>query len=127
MCGGQCPLECDLALFNLYTSFADYPSELYAGSLMNNPVILKKFAANPSKLTYDTLKQNLVQLSIFYGDLGYEQYDEIEAMSWMDLISNIGGTLGLFIGMSFLSFVEIVDIVLQIILNRNSSNSVSPS
>ena len=33
----------------------------------------------------------------------------------VDLISNIGGLLGLFLGMSFLSFLELVEIVNEII------------
>ena len=78
-----------------------------------------------STLTYESLKHSMLQLSIFYGDLGYEQYDEVEDMSWLDLTSNIGGTLGLFIGMSFLSFVEIVDIVLQIILYKNDHKKMT--
>lgn len=116
-------------MYNLYTSSSDYPSEIYAKSLMKNPVIQAKYAANITNLKYESLKHNMLQLSIFYGDLGYEQYDEVEDMSWLDLISNIGGTLGLFIGMSFLSFVEIVDIVLQIVLykNDNKKTSIFPS
>jgi hypothetical protein len=37
-----------------------------------------------------------------------------------NFISNIGGTLGLFLGISFLSFIEILEIIYEIIcfLNR---------
>ena len=33
-----------------------------------------------------------------------------------DLIANIGGNLGLFIGISFLSFAEIFEVLIEIIL-----------
>ena len=33
-----------------------------------------------------------------------------------DLISNIGGFLGLFLGLSFLSLIEFVEILIQIVL-----------
>lgn len=78
-----------------------------------------------SKLTYESLKRNLVEFSVFYGDLGYVQYEEVEDVGWLDLVSNVGGTLGLFIGMSFLSFVEILDIILQIILHKKKSPLVT--
>lgn len=80
-----------------------------------------------SELTYDSLKRNMVQMTFFYGDLGYNEYDEVPSMNWIDLVSNIGGTLGLFLGMSFLSFVEIIDIIMQIFLtkpNKTSPNSL---
>lgn len=97
---------------------------------MNNPKIQAKYASNPSNMNYDSLKRNMVQIAVYYGDLGYQQYQELEKMSLGDLISGIGGTLGLFLGMSFLSFVEIFDVMLQIffyLISKDSdSNSVSP-
>jgi hypothetical protein len=112
----------------MYASYTDYPSEAYAESLMQNPKIQAKYASNPADLTYDSLKRNLVQVSVYYGDLGYILYEELENMSLEDLISNIGGTLGLFLGMSFLSFMEILDVILQIIFYKKPSdnNKVMP-
>lgn len=130
MCGDLCPLECSWIFYNQYTSFADYPSTIYASSLQKNPRILAKFAANfLSQLTHESLKRNVLELSVFYGDLGYEKYEEVADVEWLDLVSNIGGTLGLFIGMSFLSFVEIFDVLLQVILRKTnkSSSRVLPS
>lgn len=118
MCGNECPLECQRVIYNQYTSFAHYPSEIYANSLMANPRIQSFYAQNLSRLTHDSLKQNMLQMFVYYGDLGYEEYNEVETMTWVDLISNIGGTLGLFLGMSFLSFVELLDVILQIMFYR---------
>ena len=36
-------------------------------------------------------------------------------MDWVDLVSNIGGILGAFIGISLLSFFEIAEFLLEII------------
>ena len=36
-------------------------------------------------------------------------------MDFFDLISNIGGNLGLFIGISFLSFAEIIELLIEAI------------
>ena len=111
----------------MYTSANDYPSKAYSKMLMQNPVIQAKYASNPSDLTYDSLKKNLVQISVYYGDLGYQQFDEMEKMSISDLISNIGGTLGLFLGMSFLSFMEIIDVLLQIIFYKRTNDKILPT
>ena len=87
---------------------------------MKNPIIQAKYASDLSKLDYDSLKRNLVQIWVSYSELGYDRYVEIAKTEVIDLVSNIGGTLGLFLGMSFLSIAEILDILLQILFcNRN--------
>lgn len=113
MCGDLCPLECDRVTYNIYMNAAEYPSPIYASSLMANPKIREKYAQNMSELTYESLKRNMIQIAVYYGDLSFEKFDEVEYMGVTDLVSNIGGTLGLFLGMSFLSFIEILDIFLQ--------------
>lgn len=92
---------------------------------MNNPKIRAKYEAynKTDEISYESLKRNLVRISIFYTDLGYEQNEEMVKTDVIDLVSSIGGTLGLFLGMSFLSFVEIFDIFLQICLNKRSQSS----
>jgi len=37
-------------------------------------------------------------------------------MNELDLISNIGGNMGLFIGVSFLSFAELIELFIEIVL-----------
>ena len=61
-----------------------------------------------------------------YNELKETIIEESEKMSDIDFIANIGGTLGLFLGVSFLSFFEIMEIFLQIIfiLFENSKNKV---
>ena len=88
---------------------------------MNNRIIKSKFSST-DQITYATLKRNIAQVMVYYEDLGYQQYDEVEKMSLSDLVANIGGFLGLFLGMSFLSFVEILDILLQILFYKLSSS-----
>lgn len=133
ICGDSCPLECDSVTYNLFTNEAEYPSKVYANSLVNNPIMKAKFTSNPSDLNYDTLQRTMLQVSVFYGHLGYQYYEEAAKMEVSDLVAYIGGTLGLFLGMSFLSFVEILDCLLQIWFYRKemkdkarNKNSVSP-
>jgi len=44
----------------------------------------------------------------------YTTVEELEKMNFFDLVSGVGGTLGLFMGISFLSFFEILDILIEI-------------
>ena len=73
-------------------------------------------------LTYDQLKERSIYLNIFYSNLNYLQISESPKTSLNDLMSNVGGTLGLYIGISFLSLIEIVEIVCEIIFSLFNLN-----
>ena len=69
----------------------------------------------------------MVGFNIFYDSLSYKTIEESAKTGWIDLISNIGGTLGLFLGISLLSFGEILEILflfLSSIWNKNQRVSV---
>jgi len=59
--------------------------------------------------------ENFVYFTVYYESLQYKVIDQIEKMNVFDLISNIGGNLGLFIGISFLSFAELIELFVEII------------
>lgn len=101
LCSPFCPLECDSISYEVISSFNRLPSDrIYFP--------FKNLTINDSK--------NLVFFNIFYTDLKYTSISEIVKMYVLDLISNIGGNLGLFIGISFLSFVEIIELIIELIL-----------
>ena len=52
---------------------------------------------------------------IYYKDLKYTLLKDEPNMILADLISNIGGLLGVFIGYSFVSFIEIFEILFAFI------------
>jgi hypothetical protein len=88
ICGNDCPLECDSIEYETSLSF-------------------NKFLTNNS--------DNIVNFNLFYSSLDYTMIDQIGKMNGFDLISNIGGNLGLFIGISFLSFAELIELFIEII------------
>lgn len=117
-CPEGCPQQCDSANFITSISVADYPSPVLLRALKENEKIGAQFANRPndSDVTYEEIKRSVLSLVVYYDDLTYTSYSEVEKTSIIDLVSNIGGTLGLFLGMSFLSFVEIFDLLFQICL-----------
>lgn len=112
----DCPLECNSVSYSITTSMADFPNQAYSDYLLNQTKIVKLFNANNVTLNSDELKRSILEVCIYFDELKYTMIEETEKMSWVDLISNCGGTMGLFIGVSFLSFIELVDLVLQILL-----------
>ena len=102
---GECPIECDSEFYTLTTSHLTYPTPIYAQMLANQSQILSRFNNVPP--TYAQLKQSIASVNINYNALGYTQIKEVQKMTVLDLLTNIGGTMGLFLGLSFLSFFEI--------------------
>ena len=49
-------------------------------------------------LNYDTLKESVASIVIYYDDLSYTLISQDPKMEAVDLIAAIGGTLGLFLG-----------------------------
>ncbi|CAF0780273.1 unnamed protein product, partial [Brachionus calyciflorus] len=78
-----------------------------------NPNVVSKFK-NISEVSYERLKRNVIFLYFYYIDFQYTKIEEVEKMNWLDFIAGIGGTLGLFIGISFLSLVEIVEVIIEV-------------
>ena len=104
-CVAKCPLECDSVKYGLSLSSSTYPSKQNA----------EFYAIKYPSYSYGLLKNRSVEMNIYYSDLSYTLISESPKTSVIDLFSNIGGTMGLYIGVSFLSFVEIVEALLEII------------
>lgn len=103
ICSDYCPLECDSASFEISHDF----EPIISYSKSSNGFYYKKFQ------TYENISRSFLSLHIYYEDLKYTLISQSPKMQVYDLVSNIGGTLGLFLGMSFLSFVEIFEVFLE--------------
>ena len=60
------------------------------------------------------IKGSVLSLNIYFEQLSYTEISQNAKTELVDLVSNIGGLLGLFIGTSFLSFVEIIEIFIEV-------------
>ncbi|RNA28850.1 acid-sensing ion channel 5 [Brachionus plicatilis] len=76
---------------------------------------IKKFCP----LECETVSFNIKKSESKYPSESYGY--SFKSVSWDGLVGSVGGTLGLFLGMSALSFVEFIDLFFQLILNSNQS------
>ncbi len=74
---------------------------------------MKSRLGNFSANSFDRVKGSVSRLSIFYDELKQTEMSEKVKMGLTDLIADAGGTLGLFLGLSFLSLIEFVEILVQ--------------
>ena len=110
-CSPYCPRKCETASYSISISFADFPNPMMLNTIKHK-LSLKYSLADP---TNEQLKNSLVYVNVYYDELKFTQTTHTPLMTFIDFLSNIGGTLGLFIGISFLSFAEILEALFEII------------
>ncbi len=113
-CSSSCPLECDSYEYNIEFMSTVFPSEIYAKvKLMNNPKIKSKYPLDHN-ITLEDLRSSMVAFNVYFNSFQYTQIKQLPKKEFVDIISGFGGTLGLFVGLSFLSFVEFIQIIYEI-------------
>ena len=111
----DCPLECENIGYNFKISFAEYPTLIYFKShLKNNSLITSRFSYNTSEITYENVRRSTGRLTILFDEMKQTFINEEVKTEVFDLVSSVGGFLGLFLGISCLSLVEIIEIFLKI-------------
>ena len=60
---------------------------------------------------YEDLTQNNTVVTIFMSSLQYNKINMVEAYSAMALLSDIGGALGLLLGSTILTVVEMIELI----------------
>ncbi len=83
-CNSECPIKCETSNFNLIT---------------NNH--------------YNHYEGNEFKMFLYYKTLKYTSIKQIPKYTFTDLVSSIGGTLGLFAGLRLLSFVDVLQFLLE--------------
>ncbi|CAF0813363.1 unnamed protein product [Brachionus calyciflorus] len=112
-CFDYCPPECTSVHYNLQISQSNFPSAAYADLLMiydQNMNFYRNF------VNYENVKKSTLALNIYFEDIGYTVIRETPAKTFEQYFGEIGGFMGLCIGTSILSFVEIIELTIQVIL-----------
>ena len=78
--------------------------------------------ANQTDATvFSNLYYNMISASVFYDSLSYSMAEERPAFVMIELIGSIGGHLHLFLGMSLLSFIEIIELGAFVFISKTES------
>lgn len=129
-CYEDCPFECSTISYDVSTSYADYPTyDYYVNQKKTNTKYYQTLftGENINDLTYDDFHNVIEALFVGFDQLSYTYVSNSPSFEIPDIFANVGGVLGLFIGTSILSFVEIVDLIYNIIaitvrIYRNRNN-----
>jgi amiloride-sensitive sodium channel subunit alpha len=109
-CSKYCPLECDSMNYLINNYFELFPDSGQISLKAKSDYDLYNFS------TYEEVSKHFIDLSIYYKNLKYKFISQNPKTEMFNFISNIGGLMGVFLGVSFLSFIEIFEILYEIII-----------
>ena len=98
----QCPLPCRYKYYDHTTSYASYPNSFILEDLMRN-----------QNITEEDLRKNYLSINIYINDLRYTVVTTSYTFGVEGLLGDIGGQLGLFIGVSIITFFEVLILCLD--------------
>lgn len=111
----QCEKQCRSVDFVMTLSAADAPAEVYAYQT--------KLWVENSSLPLSTnwtsnwpieISKNYVALDVVFQSKMVETFSQDASMSPVDVLSNVGGHTGLWIGISFLSIMEFIEMLYRL-------------
>ncbi|XP_066272044.1 acid-sensing ion channel 1C-like [Branchiostoma lanceolatum] len=98
----DCPVPCSMTKYSTSVSYGGWPNK------NTRDYIVRTYGK-----TQDYMRENGVVFSVFYEQLSYQKVRELKAMDTGQLASNIGGMMGLFIGASLLTILEVWEYLWQ--------------
>ena len=92
----KCPVECKTVRYNKFVNQSGIPKKFDDWVFTNHSSV---------KLKFDII------LYVFYDSLYYTKIEDVAKTKMVDLISKIGGTLGLFIGFNLMNIGELLEFI----------------
>ncbi|KAK3753639.1 hypothetical protein QZH41_014750 [Actinostola sp. cb2023] len=117
-CSYNCPEPCNYSKYEVKLSYASAIANSFTRNL--EALILSKtdeeklqpFINMSVKERQEYLSNNVVSLDVYFEEIGYDLVEQQPAITSTTLLGTIGGYLGLFLGMSVLTMLEFVDLLL---------------
>lgn len=111
-CYNYCPLECATQSYQVMINSLDLPSTGNITARDEEEWFDKEFKH------FEDAQKSFFSVVVYYDELKYTYISESPDVHFVDLISNIGGILGIFLGISFLSIIEVIEILLKLVITK---------
>ncbi len=112
----NCTQECSTVDFIITPSSASAPSAPYA--YMTKSFVESSSVPLPTNWTTNwpsEVQNNYVSLEVVCESVQISNYTQQPSLGVVDVIANVGGNTGLWIGMSFLSLMEIIEMLYRLL------------
>ncbi|CAG5119339.1 unnamed protein product [Candidula unifasciata] len=117
-CDEHCPPACDRTTFDMIFSTAQWPPDskidTFLDTIKSNFLQNVSFADNYSLERF--IHSNFLRIEIFLESLEFKEFTTQAKYDWNLLLGTIGGLLGLGLGFSLLTAMEIVEVLIETVL-----------
>ena len=119
-CDLQCPLECESITYSVQLSSAWFPTQQLGDFWLNKTCQTNNISEidcdwNVYSLLSASYPKSSLAFNIFFPYLEYTEITETPKTSWFDLASQVGGSLGIFLGLTAFHFLEMIEILILIL------------
>ncbi|CAL2030258.1 hypothetical protein CAEBREN_32534 [Caenorhabditis brenneri] len=101
----DCPQPCEVDSYSVTVSTAQWPSDSYTPTECNPGGPSGPWDAS-GETCLDWYKANTILIEIYYERMNFQVLTESPAYTFVNFISDVGGQVGLFLGMSIISVIE---------------------
>ena len=101
-----CPLECDSFIYDI-----QFRSQTIVASGNLSAYFDSSFKS------FEEVSKSYFGIYVYFDDLKYTHIKQHPKMDIISLVSNIGGFFSLFLDLSFFSFFEVFEILIELMLN----------
>ncbi|XP_050392953.2 amiloride-sensitive sodium channel subunit gamma [Patella vulgata] len=120
-CSDICKPSCRELMYNSQISSSLWPtnpamSDLIDRLKVNDPSLKPKLDNMTADEQRTFIRDNVLKVDIYYQKLNYETISTTPSYMLEDLLSDIGGQLGLFLGLSVVTMMEFVELFVDIFI-----------
>ena len=131
-CDQLCPQPCEDTIYDISTMHAPWPHishelAFYQTWIKNHPIYGDYFNAYDffndtqtdafDKLSnLNLIRKNFLQINVILHSNSMLQLTDTELIGWETMMSNVGGTISFWFGMTFLSLLEFVEFLYNLLL-----------
>ena len=112
--GCDCPLPCNETKYEIKVDREPWPQPWQADYL--KPMLAKVAGISVNNVTEEVVKQHLLMVNIYYDELSTTLIEEKELYTFSKILSDVGGQMGMSLGASFISLIEIICLVFSVIV-----------
>ena len=114
VCIHKCPLECNSTEFSTSITSVELLGDLLVDFLNSNKTNLSIDFEATKPISADEARRSFTSFQLYYSSNSFTLSTETPSMDIVALLANIGGTLGLFLGVSLLHFCELIEVLIEI-------------
>ncbi|XP_077864394.1 uncharacterized protein LOC144349923 [Saccoglossus kowalevskii] len=125
--GCDCQQPCSITEYQKMLSLTSWPSRPFSPRLLSSLLAVNPKVRTISDQDDNGISMNLARVKIYFESLNFERVSEVEDYPFNQLMADVGGALGLWVGLSIITVIEFGEFVYEMLrtLSQNPTQSTN--